>query len=60
MKLLLITYSNMRKIFILILLVFPHFVFADIDEEGFILYKKPLLPGFSLDQTDVTTELIYR
>jgi hypothetical protein len=50
----------MRKIFLLILLVFPCFAFADIDEEGFILYKKPLLPGFSFNQTDSTTELIYR
>lgn len=49
----------MKKLIFLILLFFPLFAFADIDEEGFILYKKPLLPGFSLDQTDATTELIY-
>lgn len=60
MRPLLNTYSNMRKIFILILLVLPHFVFADIDEDGFILYKKPLLPGFSFNQTETTTELIFR
>lgn len=50
----------MKKIFISFLLLFPTFVFADIDEEGFILYRKPLLPGFSFNQTDTKTELIYR
>ena len=43
------------------LLFIPIASFAErSEEEGFILYRRPLLPGFSLNQTDSTTELIYR
>lgn len=51
----------MKKLFIIALLFFPLFSYAQFSEdEGFILYKRPLLPGFSINQTDETTELIYR
>jgi hypothetical protein len=50
----------MKKILVFLLVLFPSFAFANIDEEGFILYRRALLPGFSLDQTENTTDLIYR
>ncbi|GAB0174687.1 MAG: hypothetical protein HHAS10_05660 [Candidatus Altimarinota bacterium] len=51
----------MKKSVALLVLLFPLFSHAQSgEEEGFILYKRPLLPGFSLNQTDDTTELIYR
>jgi hypothetical protein len=50
----------MKKFVFILVLLFPIFAFAKLDDEGFILYKRPLLPGFSLDQTADTTDLIYR
>lgn len=51
----------MKKILIAFFLLLPLHTYADMsEEEGFILYRRPLIAGFTFNQTDATTELIYR
>lgn len=49
----------MRK-FLLLLLLFPFSIFAADGSEDFRIYKKPLLPGIEIAQTDTHTELLYQ
>ena len=51
----------MKKILIIIALSsLTLSAFARSEDDGFITYRKPLLPGLSLTQTDDTTSIIYR
>lgn len=49
----------MRK-FLLFILFSSYFVNAFAFDEDFRVYKKPLLPGIEIAQTDTHTELLYR
>jgi hypothetical protein len=44
--------------FLFLFFLFPFSLFA-LEEEDFRIYKKPLLPGVAIAQTDTHTELLY-
>ncbi len=49
----------MKKYILLIIILFP-FTLSATWEDSFIIYRKPLLSGLSLTQTDDTTSIVYR
>lgn len=48
----------MKKLFFFIFFLLPFAVCAN--QEDFRIYKKPLIPGIEIAQTDTHTELLYK